>query len=831
MLVAFPLTASEQSTTNLQHLLNSIQLKDPYKTDALFSGISTGSLSPQVVDRYSPNAAFFLAVHALKQKHYESAERLLLHAAGKESSEVRAHATEEYLELLSTQEKWEQLIRYFDVNLKIVFEKSLEEGTTKSSNGLTEGQENPGVLYDMPRILLLYLQALYESGRTRTLSIAIETYRSLFTVSGSYRFALNRVVPGNEQQAQFLYLQIAHERSANQSIWRQHLLELISRYTRAQLPVDLYTAGGLLSLLELRFDAFSHVQQNLLKAKSAYGQHDYHTAFAYYLDFIQLVSDRLQNQERVPVEVLGLLSRVVSDEFALSGLYSGRTWEAYTAAEKVRRQIETVYEEHNAGADETLLPQIRTALFWMLETEGYLGRKLGRFSVARDLYTRALQISPYAERQRILWYIFDCTFRSNTAEAVAMLPEAAAEWSDPGYYTDVVYNLIDRLISRRQWEQVARIADVLEQKAVGVAGARASYISARAAESGYIEADRRKIVRWLRTAVRSSWGTGAGLYYRFMAASALEGYGISVDVMQPVDFCKILPTYTTDEATDELNTGDSKDMANVDNLIAKKGYGATRTWDWRSSSERTMNLSESQEDALIRGYVKFGLAAEAYRRYGNDRGYVRQLPLSTVREWTLALQGCQMYIESIRMFGRYCRDTRADMSYEDVQLLYPAAYSHFIDPLTEEYGLQPHIFYALVREESLFDADISSAAGAVGLSQLMPSTARDVAGRIGVQISDLTDPQLNLRLGSWYLEHLIGRTENLSQALFAYNGGITRVRRWVRQSDGAAGDVVLELIPFQETSHYGRKVLVSSVLYGYFYQGIDPHRLIKTFFR
>jgi len=290
-----------------------------------------------------------------------------------------------------------------------------------------------------------------------------------------------------------------------------------------------------------------------------------------------------------------------------------------------------------------------------------------------------------------------------------------------------------------------------------------------------------------------------------MASAALEGYDISVDVMQPENFCRILPEDTLEEIKE-----------------AGLSIGATRTWQ--------NAMFTYADDVLIRGYVKFGLAAEAYHRYGINREYVDNLQHSTLREWTSALQAQDMYLESIRMYSRYCRDTRAKMNIEDVKLLYPDAYDHFIGPLTKEYKISPYLFYALVREESLFDAHISSSAGAVGLSQLMPSTAEDVAGRIGVKIGTLTDPYLNLRLGSWYLMHLMGRTENISQALFAYNGGITRVRRWVREADGLGGDLVLELIPYQETSHYGRKVLVSSVLYGYFYEGVEPNKLIKRFF-
>jgi soluble lytic murein transglycosylase len=126
----------------------------------------------------------------------------------------------------------------------------------------------------------------------------------------------------------------------------------------------------------------------------------------------------------------------------------------------------------------------------------------------------------------------------------------------------------------------------------------------------------------------------------------------------------------------------------------------------------------------------------------------------------------------------------------------------------------------LVREESHFDAAVSSHAGAVGLSQLMPATAVDVASRMGLprpSITDLRDPQLNLSIGAWYLDHLMGRTDTTAEALYAYNGGLTRVRRWKDQHSSLPEDIFQEMIPFPETLHYGRKILVSYTIYRYLY--------------
>ena len=80
-------------------------------------------------------------------------------------------------------------------------------------------------------------------------------------------------------------------------------------------------------------------------------------------------------------------------------------------------------------------------------------------------------------------------------------------------------------------------------------------------------------------------------------------------------------------------------------------------------------------------------------------------------------------------------------------MYYPRGYAEFIEPLARDAGIADHIVYGMVREESYFDPRIASSAGAVGLSQLMPSTAASVAQRLHIVDPDLRDPATNLAIG------------------------------------------------------------------------------------
>jgi soluble lytic murein transglycosylase len=116
------------------------------------------------------------------------------------------------------------------------------------------------------------------------------------------------------------------------------------------------------------------------------------------------------------------------------------------------------------------------------------------------------------------------------------------------------------------------------------------------------------------------------------------------------------------------------------------------------------------------------------------------------------------------------------------------------------YHLDAAFLAAVIEQESKFSADAKSSAGAIGLMQLQPATAKGIAIRTGGSkfvLSDLYDPELNVRYGAWYLHHLLARYGDERLALAAYNAGQQNVDRW-----RAAG----EDIQFPETRAYVDKV-------------------------
>jgi len=118
---------------------------------------------------------------------------------------------------------------------------------------------------------------------------------------------------------------------------------------------------------------------------------------------------------------------------------------------------------------------------------------------------------------------------------------------------------------------------------------------------------------------------------------------------------------------------------------------------------------------------------------------------------------------------------------------------------------------ALIAQESTFTADVKSAANAYGLMQLLPSTGRQYAKRLGItkkfSIGMLTTADTNLRMGTAYFADLVNQFGGAHFALATYNAGPHRVQRWISAKPGLERDEFIDDIPFPETQNYVKKIL------------------------
>lgn len=158
------------------------------------------------------------------------------------------------------------------------------------------------------------------------------------------------------------------------------------------------------------------------------------------------------------------------------------------------------------------------------------------------------------------------------------------------------------------------------------------------------------------------------------------------------------------------------------------------------------------------------------------------------------------------------------------RLYYPQAYHEEVRKAAKEFEVSPFLIWGVMREESRFQSDVVSPAGAVGLLQLMPSLGAQIARQLKegkIDRMGLTNPEKNVRYGTHHLKELLQQVEamrvpkefHIPLVIASYNAGIGPVRRWTQEIPTDRLDIFVESIPFTETRNYVKRVLQSAHIY------------------
>ncbi len=143
---------------------------------------------------------------------------------------------------------------------------------------------------------------------------------------------------------------------------------------------------------------------------------------------------------------------------------------------------------------------------------------------------------------------------------------------------------------------------------------------------------------------------------------------------------------------------------------------------------------------------------------------------------------------------------------------YPLGFRDIVTRAADSENLDAHLIAALIREESRYDPEVISWAGAVGLMQLMPSTADILKDDMDMEIEDhsgLQDAGKNISLGTHYFSRLVRNFNNIPLAIAAYNAGEKTLRKWMSRFNDHDIPEFIENIPYKETRRYVKKVLKS----------------------
>lgn len=154
------------------------------------------------------------------------------------------------------------------------------------------------------------------------------------------------------------------------------------------------------------------------------------------------------------------------------------------------------------------------------------------------------------------------------------------------------------------------------------------------------------------------------------------------------------------------------------------------------------------------------------------------------------------------------------------QLAFPRPFRDEVSREAKSQSIEPQLVYAVMREESAFNAAAVSGANAYGLMQVVPPTARQVGKAAGLPYDkgSLVKPEVSIALGSRVLSSYRARFPlDPLLAIPGYNAGVSRPKRWLREFEGADFDLWVELIPYRETRRYTKRVLASRAAYAYLY--------------
>ena len=424
---------------------------------------------------------------------------------------------------------------------------------------------------------------------------------------------------------------------------------------------------------------------------------------------------------------------------------------------------------------------------------------------AVKLFLQAAELAGSAsDFDSAMWYYLDTMRMLGLSRYLKALADTAARWKKPAWYADLVQSLRAQLTAAKDWKNLETLHTMLAKTQLPEQRAAVAYTLACA---GHLPPD--KTARLLQEAAGESHDA---LYYRILGTYRLGGAQLLKDSFN-------FHSASNGQTQSGRRTQSPGTQAQAGESHTQSDTGKTQTSTFSPQEART----------YIDGLLHFGLYDMVYPRI------VAVYPSISAEEAlqiarTLASEG--RYADSIRVI-RFSLKTQEDAATkEQLELLYPRPWGELVSKYAAEYGLPEYLLYALIRSESFFQHQVVSGAGAIGLTQLMPATAADIAKKLKVADYSLTDPEINIRFGAYYLAEMIRRSDNrIMPACFAYNAGISRVRGWQKKAQGLPEDLFLESLEYAETRDYGRKLLSAATVYGVLYYSEEPEDIVRLFFK
>ncbi|MCR5217716.1 lytic transglycosylase domain-containing protein [Treponema sp.] len=440
---------------------------------------------------------------------------------------------------------------------------------------------------------------------------------------------------------------------------------------------------------------------------------------------------------------------------------------------------------------EALLPEVsdNDSSFYLCFYIGRLNSKAGNVNAAIQSFISAMKFaSDKAKYDNALWYLLNESLKLPYTETINFIESYAPQLHDPAYYDDFFDTLSASLLSNQLWSEYLKVTEIISSFASEETTSKYFYVSGRLLEEGYLFKPLDEAKNLSQDYFKKAAACRTNLYYFLLAG---EKAGMSQEEMEEALF----------------------------------DFGSKTSIKVNKDAER-----------LLEGYADYGFAEYIYDAWNK---YSSEISMECACKTALFLKQCgsneeKFYPQSLRIASRKFNYPDSKLNRQMLELAFPRDYTEDVEKCCSDFNQNEYLLYALIRSESFFDSAIQSHAGATGLTQLMDSTAGDVARKLKVKEYDLTDSATNIRFGSFYLEELIHRIEESElRALFSYNAGITNVRKWIKTATilfkrkDFSNDLFLEALPFTETREYGRKLLSASCMYASLYYGKTFSQVIR----
>lgn len=514
---------------------------------------------------------------------------------------------------------------------------------------------------------------------------------------------------------------------------------------------------------------------------------DFAKALSVIIDFRILVSEKdyFSAMELIPsVKEFCEKSQVIPfTNFLVADL--GRCY--YTSSTKYKENAEYFEALSNSS-----FARNKAVKYFSLIYAGRINDKSGVYiSRAEKNFIDAMNCAPTAEDYDMaLWFLLNTNLSVSTDRCVATIEQYASTWKNPYYFTDVLDNLSLLLFTSGKWSSFPKVYKALDGYGDNATTSKFAYITGQLINKGLLKGTEEDKTAAFSKAFELNAGTD--IYYRLLAAKELD---INLKEIESKIFT---PTTAVSAAND------------------------------------------AEAEKLLLGYADFGFEDLIYPEWQYFYTLNNKIfDINTICQAAEFLRKCgnstnSNYYKSLHMVTKTTNLDNSPLTRKVFELSYPKNFSKEIKAACEEFGVEEYDMLGLIRTESFFNPIVESRAGALGLSQLMESTFNDCASRLKIDNANITDPQTNIRVGTYYYSSLVNRLDDSDiLALFAYNAGITRVRRWLQSSRVGLGlfknlssDLFLETIPISETRNYGRKVIQSAAIYAWLYYDKNPCDII-----